>query len=48
MTAQPLKHDGRKWSGGVGRNFSAVANEQSKFVAAARNGDSDAFGILCT
>ena len=26
MTAQRLKHDDRKWSGGVGRNSSAVAN----------------------
>ena len=47
MTAQFLKHDRRTRSGGVGRN-SAVANEGSKFIAAAKNGDSLAFGVLCT
>lgn len=48
MRAQPFEPDDRKRSGGVGRNSSAVANEERKFVAAAKNGDSVAFGILCT
>ena len=48
MTAQLVKDDERKRSGRVGRNSFAVANEEYKFVAAAKNGDSDSFGILCT
>jgi RNA polymerase sigma-70 factor (ECF subfamily) len=48
MIAKLLKHGDRKWGGAVARMSSAVANEESKFVEAAKNGDSDAFGILCT
>lgn len=48
MTAQLLKHDERKRNRRVGRNSFALANEECKFVAAAKNGDSDSFGILCT
>lgn len=47
MTAQLSKHHDPKQSRGVGRNSSAVANEERKFVVAAKNGDSVAFGILC-
>jgi RNA polymerase sigma-70 factor (ECF subfamily) len=45
MRPQPL-HGSQK-SNGAGRRSSAVANDEGKFVAAAKNGDSDAFGILC-
>lgn len=48
MTTQLLKHDIREQSSGVVRNSPAVPNEEHKFVAAAKNGDSVAFGILCT
>lgn len=48
MKAQLLGSNDQKRGGGVGRSFSAVANEERKFVAAAKNGDSVAFGILCT
>ena len=48
MKAQLLGSSDQKRGGGVGRSFSAVANEERKFVAAAKNGDSVAFGILCT
>ena len=48
MTAQPLKHDDRKRSGGVVGSSSVAVNEERQFVAAAKNGDSVAFGILCT
>lgn len=48
MKAQLLESHDQKRGGGVGRSFSAVANEERKFVAAAKNGDSVAFGILCT
>jgi RNA polymerase sigma-70 factor, ECF subfamily len=48
MTAQLLKDDDRKRSGGVVGSSSVVANEERQFVAAAKNGDSVAFGILCT
>lgn len=47
MKLQRAEHDGRDQSGAAGRNFIAVATEEHKFVAAAKNGDSDAFGILC-
>lgn len=48
MRAQPLKHDDRKRSGGVVGSPSVGVNEERQFVAAAKNGDSVAFGILCT
>ena len=45
MKLRRVEHDER--SDAAVRNFPAVANEEHKFVAAAKNGDSDAFGILC-
>lgn len=48
MKAQLLKPDDRKRNVGGGRNSSAVTNEERNCVAAAKNGDSVAFGILCT
>lgn len=47
MTAQLLTHNDQKRGDRVSRNSSAVANQDRKFVAAAKNGDSAAFGILC-
>ena len=47
MTAQLLTYGDPKRSDRVSRNSSAVASRDRKFVAAAKNGDSAAFGILC-
>lgn len=48
MKAQLLEPDDRKRSEGAVGSPSAVVNQERKFVAAAKDGDSVAFGILCT
>jgi RNA polymerase sigma-70 factor (ECF subfamily) len=48
MTRRPVKHNDQKRNTGIRRNSCAAGNEESKFVAAAKNGDSLAFGLLCT
>ena len=47
MKAQRVERNDCNRSGPASRNLPSIANEEQKFVAAAKNGDSHAFGILC-